>query len=325
MSKSITSISRREILIGGAATAAAAGFPLLAAADQPKPAGALAPQKQVRGENHMKTITTKDGTSIFYKDWGTGPTVVFSHGWPLNADAWDAQMLFLGQHGYRVVAHDRRGHGRSEQTWTGNDYDTFADDLADLLEKLDLKDVTLVGHSMGGGEVARYIGRHGNKSVKNAVIIGGIPPVMLQSDKNPGGLPMSVFDGIRAGLVADRSQFYKDVSMPFYGYNKPDAKPSQGVRDNFWLQGMQSSVVASYECVKAFSETDFTEDLKKFEVPTLIIHGDADQIVPISDSAELSSKIVKNATLKVIHGAPHGLCTTHADQINALLLDFLKG
>ena len=325
MSKSIASISRREILIGGAATAAAAGFPLLAAADQPKPAGALAPQKQVRGENHMKTITTKDGTSIFYKDWGTGPTVVFSHGWPLNADAWDAQMLFLGQHGYRVVAHDRRGHGRSEQTWTGNDYDTFADDLADLLEKLDLKDVTLVGHSMGGGEVALYIGRHGNKSVKNAVIIGGIPPVMLQSDKNPGGLPMSVFDGIRAGLVADRSQFYKDVSMPFYGYNKPDAKPSQGVRDNFWHQGMQSSVVASYECIKAFSETDFTEDLKKFEVPTLIIHGDADQIVPISDSAELSSKIVKNATLKVIHGAPHGLCTTRADQINALLLDFLKG
>ena len=272
----------------------------------------------------MSTITTKNGTSIFYKDWGAGPTVVFSHGWPLNADAWDAQMLFLGQQGYRVVAHDRRGHGRSEQTWTGNDYDTFADGFAELLEKLDLKDVTLVGHSMGGGEVARYIGRHGNKRVKKAVIIGGIPPVMLKSDKNLGGLPMPVFDGIRAGLVADRSQFYKDVSMPFYGYNKPDAKPSQGVRDNFWLQGMQSSVVASYECVKAFSETDFTEDLKKFEVPTLIIHGDADQIVPISDSAELSSKIVKNATLKVIPGAPHGLCTTHADQINALLLDFLK-
>ena len=272
----------------------------------------------------MSTITTKDGTSIFYKDWGTGPTVVFSHGWPLNADAWDAQMLFLGQQGYRVVAHDRRGHGRSEQTWTGNEYDTFADDLAELLEKLDLMDVTLVGHSMGGGEVTRYIGRHGNKRVKKAVLIGAIPPVMLKSDKNPGGLPMSVFDGIRAGLVADRSQFYKDVSMPFYGYNKPDAKPSQGVRDAFWLYGMQSSIVASYECVKAFSETDFTEDLKKFDVPTLIIHGDADQIVPIADSAYLSSKIVKNATLKAIPGAPHGLCTTHADQINALLLDFLK-
>ena len=272
----------------------------------------------------MNSITTKDGTSIFYKDWGTGPTVVLSHGWPLSADAWDAQMLFLGQQGYRVVAHDRRGHGRSEQTWTGNEYDTFADDLAQLLEKLDLKDVTLVGHSMGGGEVARYIARHGNKRVKNAVIIGGIPPVMLKSDKNPGGLPMSVFDGIRAGLVADRSQFYKDISLPFYGYNKPDAKVSQGVRESYWRQGMQSSIVASYECVKAFSETDFTEDLKKIEVPTLIIHGDADQIVPISDSAELSSKIVKNATLKVIPGAPHGLCTTHADQINALLLDFLK-
>ena len=272
----------------------------------------------------MNRITTKDGTSIFYKDWGTGSTVVFSHGWPLSADAWDAQMLFLGQRGYRVVAHDRRGHGRSEQTWTGNEYDTFADDLAELLQKLDLKEVTLVGHSMGGGEVARYIGRHGNKRVKNAVIIGGIPPVMLKSDKNPGGLPMSTFDGIRAGLVADRSQFYKDVSIPFYGYNKPDAKVSQGVRDSFWRQGMQSSVVASYECVKAFSETDFTEDLKKIEVPTLIIHGDADQIVPIDDSAHLSSKIVKNATLKVISGAPHGLCTTHADQINAELLAFLR-
>jgi len=272
----------------------------------------------------MSTIATKDGTSIFYKDWATGPAVVFSHGWPLNADAWDAQMLFLGQQGYRVVAHDRRGHGRSEQTWTGNEYDTFADDLAELLDKLDLKEVTLVGHSMGGGEVARYIGRHGNKRVKKAVLIGAIPPVMLKSDKNPDGLPMSVFDGIRAGLVADRSQFYMDVSTPFYGYNKPDAKLSQGVRDQFWRLGMQSSVVASYECIKAFSETDFTEDLKKFDVPTLIIHGDADQIVPIADSAYLSSKIVKNAVLKVIPGAPHGLCTTHADQINALLLDFLK-
>jgi non-heme chloroperoxidase len=324
MIKAKTPISRREILIGAAATLAVAGISLPTAAGQPKPAGAPAPQKQVRGETYMNRITTKDRTSIFYKDWGTGPTVVFSHGWPLNADAWDAQMLFLGQQGYRVVAHDRRGHGRSGQTWTGNDYDTFADDFAELLEKLDLKNVTLVGHSMGGGEVTRYIGRHSNKRVKKAVIIGGIPPVMLKSDKNPGGLPKSVFDGIRAGLVADRSQFYKDVSSPFYGYNKPDAKPSQGVRDMFWLQGMQSSVVASYECVKAFSETDFTEDLKKIDVPTLIIHGDADQIVPIADSAYLSAKIVKNATLKVISGAPHGLCTTHANQINAELLAFLK-
>jgi non-heme chloroperoxidase len=324
MSNSITPISRREVLIGGAAAVAVAGLPLPAAAGQPQPASAPASQKRVRGGTYMNRITTKDGTSIFYKDWGSGPTVVFSHGWPLSADAWDAQMLFLGQQGCRVVAHDRRGHGRSEQTWSGNEYDTFADDLAELLNKLDLTEVTLVGHSMGGGEVARYIGRHGNQRIRKAVIIGGIPPVMLKSDRNPGGLPMSVFDGLRAGLVADRSQFYKDVSLPFYGYNKPDAKVSQGVRDSFWRQGMQSAVVASYECIKAFSETDFTEDLKKIEVPTLIIHGDADQIVPISDSAELSSKIVKNATLKVIPGAPHGLCTTHADQINALLLDFLN-
>src|ERR1700744_1276139 len=324
MKKSKTTISRREILVGGAAAVAVAGFPVPSASGRPNLTGVPASEKQTKGEIRMNSITTKDVTSIFYKDWGAGPTVVFSHGWPLNADAWDAQMLFLGQRGYRVVAHDRRGHGRSKQTWAGNDYDTFADDFAELLEKLDLKDVTLVGHSMGGGEVARYIGRHGNKRVKKAVIIGGIPPVMLKSDMNPGGVPMSVFDGLRAGLVADRSQFYKDVSMPFYGYNKPDAKVSQGVRDSYWRQGMQSSVVASYECIKAFSETDFTEDLKKIEVPTLIIHGDADQIVPISDSAELSSKIVKNARLKVIPGAPHGLCTTHADQINALLLDFLK-
>src|SRR5882757_5823593 len=310
MSNSTTPMSRRQILIGGAAVVGVTGLSITTFASQPKPASTLAPQRKNQGEAQMNMIITKDGTTIVYKDWGTGPTVIFSHGWPLNADAWDAQMFFLGQQGYRVVAHDRRGHGRSEQTWTGNEYDTFADDLAELLQQLDLKDVTLVGHSMGGGEVARYIGRHGNKRVKKAVIIGGIPPVMLKSDKNPGGLPMSVFDGIRAGLVADRSQFYKDISLPFYGYNKPDAKVSQGVRDSYWRQGMQSSVVASYECVKAFSETDFTEDLKKFEVPTLIIHGDADQIVPISDSAELSSKIVKNATLKVIPGAPHGLCTT---------------
>src|SRR5260370_3525876 len=299
-------ISRRDLLTRGASIAVAASLPISAVAIQPKPANA--PASNSKGETETNMITTKDGTKIYFKDWGTGPTVVFSHGWPLNADAWDAQMLFLGQQGYRVVAHDRRGHGRSEQTWTGNEYDTFADDLAELLEKLDLKDVTLVGHSMGGGEVTRYIGRHGNKRVKKVVIIGGIPPVMLKSDKNPGGLPMSVFDGSRARLVTDRAQFYKHVSAPFYRYNKPYAKPSQGVRDNFWLQGMQSSVVASYECVKAFSETDFTEDLKKIEVPTLIIHGDADQIVPISDSAELSSKIVKNATYKVIPGAPHGLC-----------------
>jgi len=272
----------------------------------------------------MNTITTKDGTTIYFKDWGTGPVVTFSHGWPLNADAWDAQMLFLAQYGYRVIAHDRRGHGRSGQTWTGNDMDTFADDLAELFEKLDLKSVTMVGHSTGGGEVARYIGRHGNKRVTKAVLIGAIPPIMLKNDKNPNNLPLSIFDEIRESVTNNRAQFFRDLSLPFYGYNKPDATISEGVRDSFWAQGMQSSIVASYECIKAFSETDFTKDLKKIEVPTLILHGDADQIVPIADSALLSSKIVKKATLKVIPGAPHGMCTTHADKINAELLAFLK-
>jgi len=272
----------------------------------------------------MSTITTKDGTEIYFKDWGSGPVVTFSHGWPLNADAWDSQMLFLGKHGYRVIAHDRRGHGRSGQTWTGNGLDTYADDLAELIEQFDLKEVTMVGHSTGGGEVTRYIGRYGNGRVKKAVLIGAIPPVMLKSDKNPGGLPISVFDEIRAGVTADRARYFRDLSLPFYGYNKPDAKVSEGVRDAFWAQGMQSSIIASYECIKAFSETDLTEDLKKIAVPTLVLHGDADQIVPITDSAYLSSKIVKNATLKVISGAPHGMCTTHADQVNAELLTFLR-
>jgi non-heme chloroperoxidase len=276
------------------------------------------------GGTTMNTIITKDGTTIFFKDWGTGPVVTFSHGWPLNADAWDSQMLFLGKRGYRVIAHDRRGHGRSGQTWGGNDLDTYADDLAELFEKLDLQDVTMVGHSTGGGEVTRYIGRHGNKRVKKAVLIGAIPPVMVQSDKNPGGLPISVFDGIRTGVAGNRPQFFRDLSIPFYGYNKPDAKVSEGVRDEFFNQGMQSSIIASYDCIKAFSETDLTEDLKKIEVPTLVLHGDADQIVPIADSAYLSSKIVKNATLKVIQGAPHGMCTTHADQVSEALLEFLK-
>jgi len=283
-----------------------------------------APNNHQYGETTKNTIITKDGTSIYYKDWGTGPVVTFSHGWPLNADAWDAQMLFLGKRGYRVIAHDRRGHGRSGQSWSGNDLDTYADDLAELFEKLDLNSVTMVGHSTGGGEVARYIGRHGNKRVKKAVLIGAITPVMVKSDKNPGGLPVSVFDDIRAGVAANRAQFFRDLSLPFYGYNKPDAKVSEGVRDEFFNQGMQSSIIASYDCVKAFSETDLTEDLKKIEVPTLVLHGDADQIVPIADSAYLSSKIVKNATLKVISGAPHGMCTTHADQVNAALLEFLK-
>jgi non-heme chloroperoxidase len=272
----------------------------------------------------MNMITTKDGTKIYFKDWGTGRPVVFSHGWPLTADAWDAQMLFLGENGYRVIAHDRRGHGRSSQPWNGNDMDTYADDLGALVETLDLKNATLVGHSTGGGEVARYIGRHGSKRVSKAVLIASVPPLMLKTKNNPGGLPISAFDQIRAGVVADRSQFFKDLTTPFYGYNKPGAKISQGVRDSFWLQGMQASIKGVYDCIKAFSETDFTDDLKKIDVPTLILQGDADQIVPIDDASRLSAKIVKHSTLKVYPGAPHGMCTTHADQVNADLLAFLK-
>jgi non-heme chloroperoxidase len=272
----------------------------------------------------MRTITTKDGTEIYFKDWGAGKPVVFSHGWPLSADAWDPQMLFLGQHGYRVIAHDRRGHGRSGQSWGGNNLDTYADDLAELIESLDLKDVTLVGHSTGGGEVTRYVGRHGTKRLSKLVLIGAIPPVMLKSDKNPGGLPISVFDELRAGVVAGRSQLMREISMPFYGYNKPGAKISQGVRDSFWLQAMKASVIGTYECIKAFSETDLTDDLKKIDVPTLFLHGDQDQIVPFADSAPLASKIVKNATLKVYPGAPHGMTITLADEVNADLLAFLK-
>ena len=272
----------------------------------------------------MSTITVQDGTTIYYKDWGTGQPVVFSHGWPLNADAWDPQMLFLGQHGYRVIAHDRRGHGRSSQPWDGNNMDTYADDLAALIESLDLKDAVLVGHSTGGGEVARYLGRHGTKRAAKAVLIAAVPPLMLKTDKNPDGLPISAFDGIRAGVVADRSKFFEDLSIPFYGYNKPNANPSQGVRDNFWLQGMQVSIVGAYDCIKAFSETDFTEDLKKIDIPTLILQGDADQIVPIDASGRASARLLKDATLKVYPGAPHGMCTTHADQVNADLLEFLR-
>jgi len=272
----------------------------------------------------MPTITTKDGTQIYYKDWGKGQPVVFSHGWPLSADDWDAQMLFFGQRGYRVIAHDRRGHGRSTQTWDGNEMDTYADDLATLTEKLDLKNAIHVGHSTGGGEVARYIGRHGTKRVAMAVLISAVPPLMVKTEKNPGGLPISVFDGLRAQLVADRAQFYKDITLPFYGYNRPGAKISEGIREHWWLQGMMGGAKPHYDCIKAFSETDFTEDLKKFDVPTLILHGDDDQIVPIGASALISAKIVKNATLKVYPGFPHGMPTTNADQINADLFAFFK-
>ena len=272
----------------------------------------------------MSTITTQDGTQIYYNDWGSGQPVVFSHGWPLSADAFEDQMFYLAARGYRCIAHDRRGHGRSSQPWNGNDLDTYADDLAALVKALDLRNAIHVGHSTGGGEVARYIGRHGTERVAKAVLIGAIPPLMLKTAANPGGLPIEVFDQLRASVVADRSQFWKDLSLPFYGYNRPGAKISEGVRESFWLQSMMAGFPASYFCIKAFSETDLTEDLKKFDIPTLIVHGDDDQIVPIGASAMLSSKIVKNATLKVYKGAPHGLCTTHKQQINEELLGFFK-
>jgi non-heme chloroperoxidase len=275
-------------------------------------------------ERTGSTITVKDGTQIYFKDWGTGQPIVFSHGWPLTADAWDAQMVFLASRGYRCIAHDRRGHGRSTQPWNGNEMDTYADDLAALAEALDLRDAVHVGHSTGGGEVARYLGRHGTSRVAKAVLIGAVPPLMLKTAANPGGLPIDVFDQMRAGVAADRSQFFKDLTIPFYGYNRPGAKVSEGVRDSFWLQGIMAGHKNALDCIKAFSETDFTEDLKKIDVPTLIMHGDDDQIVPIGASALLSAKLVRNNTLKVYPGLPHGMCTVNAETINADLLAFIK-
>jgi len=275
-------------------------------------------------ETSVSTLTTKDGTRIYYKDWAVGQPVVFSHGWPLTADAWDDQMVFLASNGFRCIAHDRRGHGRSSQPWDGNEMDTYADDLAALVEALDLSGAIHVGHSTGGGEVARYIGRHGTKRVAKAVLIGAVTPLMLKTAANPDGLPIDAFDAIRAGVTADRSQFFKDLSVPFYGANRPGAKVSQGVMDAFWLQGMQAGYKSALDCIKAFSETDFTEDLKKIDVPTLIMHGDDDQIVPIGASAMLASKLVKGSTLKVYAGLSHGMCTVNKDQINADLLAFIK-
>jgi non-heme chloroperoxidase len=270
------------------------------------------------------TITTPDGTTIFYKDWGTGQPVVFSHGWPLNADAWDDQAFYVASHGYRAIAHDRRGGGRSSQPWDGNDMDHYADDLAALLDTLDLHGAVLVGHSTGGGEVAHYIGRHGTSRLAKAVLVGAVPPLMLKTASNPGGLPIEVFDQIRAGVAGDRSQYYQDLSLPFFGANRPGAKVSQGILDAFWLWSMTVGLKAAYDCVRAFSETEQTEDLKQFDIPTLIIHGDDDQIVPIADSALLSAKLVKGATLKIYPGAPHGLTFTHKEQFNADLLAFLR-
>src|ERR1700690_74457 len=273
----------------------------------------------------MPTITTKDGTTIFYKDWGTGQPIVFSHGWPLTADDWDGQMLFFGERGYRVIAHDRRGHGRASQTWDGNEMNTYADDLAQLFDTLDLKNAIMVGHSTGGGEVARYLGRHGSKRVAKAALISARPPLMQKTDKNPTGQPVAAFDALRTALAANRPQFYKDITLPFYGYNRPGAKISEGIREHWWLQGMVGGMKAHYDCIKAFSETDFTEDLKKIDIPVIVMHGEDDQIVPIDAAGLMSAKLLKNATLKVYSGLPHGMPTTNADLVNAELLAFFKG
>ncbi len=311
------STSRREALIGVLSGVALLGLPRLAPAKSPL-------NLESEGTARMGTITAKDGAKIFYKDWGKGQPVVFCHGWPLTADAWDGQMLFLGMRGYRVIAHDRRSHGRSDQTWDSNNMDAYADDLAALLDTLDLKRVVLVGHSTGGGEVAHYIGRHGTGRIAKAVLIGAIPPVMLKSAANPTGTPIDVFDGLRKGTFDNRAQLFKDLAIPFYGYNRPGAAISQGIIDSFWRQGMVGGIKGIYDCIHEFSEVDYTGDLKRFDVPTLVLHGDDDQIVPISASAMLSSKIVKGATLKIYPKAPHGMCTTLQDEVNADLLSFLQ-
>lgn len=309
--------SRRNLLLAGGAAVAATALPKMSfAATNPNPTKS--------GAQSMSFIKTKDGTEIFYKDWGKGQPILFSHGWPLSADAWDAQMVFFGQQGYRVIAHDRRSHGRSTQTWDGNNMDQYADDLAELIEYLDLKDLIMIGHSTGGGEVAHYLGRHGTKRVAKVVLVGAVPPLMLKTDKNPNGLTMDVFDGIRKGTLEDRSQFFLDVTIPFYGYNREGAKISEGLRESFWAQGMMGGIKGQLDCIREFSEVDYTEDLRKIDKPTLIVHGDDDQIVPIVASALESSKIVKGSVLKIYEGADHGLSQTHTERFNQDVLDFIR-
>lgn len=317
-------VTRRQMILGTAASIAMVSLPSAAMALSSSPSSPAGKGKSKSNNAGKGMMVTKDGTRIYFKDWGSGTPVVFSHGWPLDADAWDAQMLFLGQHGYRVIAHDRRGHGRSGQSWSGNNIDTYADDLAQLFETLDLNGAMLVGHSTGGGEVTRYVGRHGTRRLSKLVLISAIPPLRLKTAANPGGAPLSAFDDLRATVTADRSQFLKDLSIPFFGYNKPGAKPSEGVRDSLWRMGMQASMVATYDGIKTQSETDFTDDLKKIDIPTLVLHGREDQLVPVADSALLSAKIVRHSTLSIYDGAPHGMTVTHADRVNADLLTFLR-
>ncbi|MCE9578044.1 MAG: alpha/beta hydrolase [Deltaproteobacteria bacterium] len=313
-------LSRREMLVGGAALAAAAWVPTSAVARTAPPR-----PRASEGTPGMTSIKTKDGTSIFYKDWGKGQPIVFSHGWPLSADAWDEQLLFFASHGYRAIAHDRRGHGRSGQPWTGNDMDTYADDLAALFEKLDLEDAVVIGHSSGGGEIARYLGRHGTRRVARGVLVSAITPLMLKTEANPGGVPLSAFDEVRVGIATNRSQYYRDASAPFFGANRPGAKVPRGVQQQFWLQSMQCGIAGAYQCVKAQSETDFTADLKRIAIPMLVIHSDDDQFVPFANHGPLTTKLLERGTLKVYNGAPHGLPMTHAAQFNADVLAFIRG
>jgi non-heme chloroperoxidase len=320
-----SSLARRKVLLAGAsATMAAVSAPVLAATPNEASRANGAKSTGRQGDHSMSTVTVKDGTQIYYKDWGSGKPVLFSHGWPLDADAWDAQMMFLVQKGYRVIAHDRRGHGRSGQAGHGNDMDTYADDLATLIESLDLKEVTLIGHSTGGGEISHYVGRHGTKRVAKMILISAVPPLMVKTEANPNGVPVSVFDDIRNNTANNRSQFFKELALPFYGYNRANAKVVQGVIDEFWREGMLGSALGEYDCVKQFSEVDYTSDLRKIDVPTLILQGDDDQIVPIDNAARKQAVLIKNSKLKVYPGASHGMCTVNSAEVNADILAFLS-